>query len=192
MGMATRDQLRHWGTLTYHDPARILRDLRLLERELASIEDEKVRRLRTPTLKKYREWRDAALFTYGMSIAQERPMGYATEESGDYDFVVGWMQDEQQQFCPVQLKELVPADLNPRATLQDLIANFPNYSPGSDTVLAVKLNRRGKMNLQTITMPVIPFKQLWFFWAATPDGTRWNIYGDALKEPGEASFDYPI
>ena len=79
--MATRDQLRHWGTLTYHDPARILRDLRALEHEVAGIKDDKVRRLRTPTLKKYREWRDAALFTYGMSVAQERPMGYATEES---------------------------------------------------------------------------------------------------------------
>jgi len=189
--MATRDQLRHWGTLTYHDPARILRELRALEHELASIEDEKVRRLRTPTLKKYREWRDAALFTYGMSVAQERPMGYATEESDDYDFVVAWIQDDQQHFCPVQIKELVPADLNPRATLQDLIVNLPNYSPGTDTVLAVKLNRRGKMDLRAITMPVIPFKQLWFFWTASPHGNRWNIYGDALKEPGQATFDYP-
>jgi hypothetical protein len=189
--MATRDQLRHWGTLTYHDPARILRDLRVLEHEIASIKDDKVRRLRTPTLKKYREWRDAALFTYGMSVAHERPMGYATEESSDYDFVVAWIQDNQQYFCPVQLKELVPADLNPRATLQDLLGNLPNYSPGTDTVLAVRLNRRGKMDLKALTMPTIPFKQLWFFWAASPDGNRWTIYGDALKEPGQATFDYP-
>ncbi len=40
-------------------------------------------------------------------------------------------------------------------------------------------------------MPVIPFKQLWFFWAASPDGDRWSIYGDALKEPGQVSFDFP-
>jgi len=189
--MATREQLNHWGTLTYHDPARILRDLRALEHEVASIKDDKVRRLRTPTLKKYREGRDGALFTYGMGVAQERPMGYATEESGDYDFVVAWIQEGQQHFCPVQLKELVPADLNPRATLEDLLANLPTYSPGTDTVLAVKLNRRGKMDLKTIRMPAIPFRQLWFFWAAAADGNRWSIYGDALKEPGESRFDYP-
>ena len=189
--MATREQLNQWGTLTYHDPARILRDLRALEHEVASIEDDKVRRLRTPTLKKYREWRDGALFTYGMGVAQERPMGYATEESGDYDFVVAWIQEGQQHFCPVQLKELVPADLNPRATLEDLLANLPTYSPGTDTVLAIKLNRRGKMDLKTIRLPAIPFRQLWFFWAAAADGNRWAIYGDALKEPGQSTFDYP-
>ena len=189
--MASPDQLNHWRKLTFYDPAKILRDLKRLEQAIAGIEDPKVRRLRTPGLKKYREWRDAAIFTYGMGLAQGKEMLYATEESSDYDFVVAWAGTEEHFFCPVQLKELVPADLNPRATLQALLDDLPSYSPDSETVLAVKLNRRGKMDLTALTMPSMPFKQLWFFWSASPEGTRWGVYGDALKQPGQALFDYP-
>jgi len=50
-----------------------------LEVELADIEmDERVRRLRTSGLKQYREWRDAALFLYGLGLEQGRDIQYAT------------------------------------------------------------------------------------------------------------------
>ncbi len=189
--MATPDLLNHWRTLTFYDPAKILRDLKALERDLGAIDDPTVRRLRTPGLKKYREWRDAAIFTYGMGVAQGKEMLYATEESSDYDFLVAWRQEDEHVICPVQLKELVPADLNSDATLDNLLEKLPIYSPGSETVLAVKLNRRLKISLAGMTMPPIPFKQLWFFWSATPDGSRWGIYGDALTQPGQAEFEHP-
>jgi hypothetical protein len=189
--MATPDRWNYWKRINFYDPAKILRDLRRLEEDIAGIEDPMVRRLRTPALKKYREWRDGALFTYGMGVAQGKEMLYATEESSDYDFVVAWAGESEHLFCPVQLKELVPADLNPRATLEGLLNGLPIYSAGSDTVLAVKLNRRGKMDRTKIRLPPIPFKQLWFFWCASQDGTRWGIFGDALKQPGQAVFAYP-
>src|SRR2546428_8625062 len=187
-----RDLINYWGTLTYHDPARILRKLRAIERKLAHVEiDDLVRQLRTNELKKYREWTDAALFTYGMGLAQGVPMGYATEEAGDYDFVTAWHRDDQQSFCPVQLKELPPRDRNPTATLEGLLRNLRPAPAPSRTVLAVKLNRATRLNLKSLALPPIPFAQLWFFWAAAPDGTRYALYGDALTMPGHIEFDYP-
>src|SRR3989442_14596010 len=105
--------INHWRTLTYHDSELVLRELRAVEDGMADVlreADEDVRRLRTPGLKKFREWRDAAIFTYGMGLAQSVKMGVATEESSDYDFVTAWTRGDQEFFCPVQLKELVPAD----------------------------------------------------------------------------------
>jgi hypothetical protein len=110
--------LNRWRKLTYHDPAEKLRRLRALARELATVQmDDDVRALRTPELNRYREWRDAALFTYGMGLALGVRMGYATEATGDYDFVAAWVERDTALFCPVQLKELVAAERNPGATV---------------------------------------------------------------------------
>jgi len=191
-GGAMRDPINYWRTLTYHDPALTLRRLRALELELAGVDlPLPVRRLRTREYKKYREWRDAALFTYGMGLAQSVDMRYATDEARDYDFVTMWRVNDEVSFCPVQAKELVPADLNADATLDDLLHGLSRYGGATKTVLAVKLNRRGRVNLASLKLPAIPFAQLWFFWAAARDASKWCLYGDALAQPGQLSFDYP-
>ncbi len=183
--------INHWRTLHYHDPAHVLRRLRASEHELATVQmDDKVRWLRTTELNQYREWRDAALFTYGMGLAMGVPMGYATEATGDYDFVAGWVEGDTAHFCPVQLKELVPEDLNRGATLYGLLLKLRKYPGPTKTVLAVRLNRRGQINLDR-DWPPVPFAQLWFFWASAPGAARWSIYGDALGTPGQWAFDYP-
>ena len=82
-------------------------------------------------------------------------MEYAREESGDYDFVTRWVEGDAQHFCPVQLKELVPEDLNPATSLSDLIAGLGKYSTKTSTALAVKINRRSNLTLPT--MPDIAF-----------------------------------
>lgn len=185
--------VNHWRTLRHHDPAHVLRRLRAAERALADAlrdADDKVRRLRTTELNKYREWRDAALFTYGMGLALNARVGYATEATGDYDFVTAWTRGDEAFFCPVQLKELVPADLNPGATLDGLLLKLRKYAGPTQTVLAIRLNRRGQLNLAR-GWPPVPFAQLWFFWASAPDGNEWSIYGDALGAPQQWAFDYP-
>ncbi len=180
----------HWGTLHYHNPADVLRRLRALEHELATVEmDDDVRALRTTGLNQYREWRDAALFTHGMGLAMGIRMGYATEATGDYDFVAGWVVGDTANFCPVQLKELVPEERNPGATVDGLLRNLKKYGP-SRTVLAVRLNREGHLNLDR-DWPAVPFAQLWFLWASAPGAAKWSIYGDALGTPGQWAFDYP-
>jgi hypothetical protein len=190
--------INHWRSLTYHDPAAKLRRLRAVEREVAEeiggadldpgARD--VLALRTPELNKYREWRDAALFTYGMGLAMGVRMGYATEATGDYDFVAAWVEADTTHFCPVQLKELVSEERNPGATVDGLLLKLKKYGP-SRTVLAVRLNRAGRMTLDR-DWPAVPFAQLWFFWASAPHSSKWSIYGDALAaKPGQWAFDYP-
>ncbi len=183
----------HWRTLYYHDPAHVLRRLRATKRELANAlrdADNKVRCFRTTELNQYREWRDAALFTYGMGLATGVPVGYATEATSDYDFVTAWVDGDTAHFCPVQLKELVPAERNPEATLDGLLLELRKYAGPTQTVLAIRLNRRGRVDLAR-EWPPVPFAQLWFFWASAPDSSEWSIYGDALGTPRQWAFDYP-
>src|SRR5437879_12192426 len=120
-----RDLINYWRTLTYHDPALTLRRLRALERELESVDlPPLVRRLRTREYKKYREWRDAALFTYGMGLAQSVDMRYATDEARDYDFVTMWRGKGEVSFLPGETKELGHADVN-------VVAQSGGVTPGT-------------------------------------------------------------
>ena len=124
------DEINLWRSLTYHDPVTILKRLRALEVQLAGVEmDERVRRLRTPGLKTYREARDAAIFVYGMGLAKAVAMAYTPFERSDYDFVATWTEGTTQHFCPVQLKELVPADLNPGASIEELLGKLCSPRP---------------------------------------------------------------
>jgi hypothetical protein len=167
--------------------------LRSLELELASLVlDEKAASLRTSSLKKYREWRDAALFTYGMGHAKGLSMRYSTEESSDYDFVVGWTGEDQAYFCPVQLKELPPAVLNARLGLGELVAStFAKYPSPTETVLAIKLSRKPEEDLNSVRYPESPFREVYLFWASAPGSARWILYGDLKGNPIAVEFDYP-
>jgi len=189
-----RDTLNRWRALTPHDPAQVLRRLRAVENEMAYADERlgpMVRRLRTREYKKEREWRDAALFTYLVGLAQGVDARYLTEEATDYDFVVTWRGEQVQHFCPVQLKELVPEDLNAKATLDDLLHGLKKYGGATRTVLAIKLNRRGRIQLGGLKLPPITFAELWFFWAGAPSTNELFLWGDALTRPRPWSFPYP-
>lgn len=80
--------------------------------------------------------------------------------------------------------------LNPTTSLNELIATLTKYPTRTSTALAVKLNRRGNLELPSI--PKIVFSQLWFFWASAPNSERWCLYGDALRSgPKYFDFYYP-
>jgi hypothetical protein len=186
------DILRSFNELLFYDPKPILVKLRTLEKELAASDVEpKVRALRTNGLKEYREKRDAAIFTYGMGVVQGAKIVYAPVERSDFDFVTMWHEGTVQHFCAVQLKELVPEHLNPTASLQSLIDSTMRYSPSTDTIPAVKLNREGRAGLNELNLTGVPFKQVWFFWASAPGGSEWTLFGDALTGTGQAEFAYP-
>ncbi len=186
------DVLNAFKQLNYRDPEADLRRLREVEVWMAGMDaDPKVRSLRTAGLKPYREWRDAALFSYGMGHAFGVPMFYAPIENSDYDFVTTWVLDGTKHYCPVQLKELVRADLNADATAADILdAVRSKYSP-SDTVLAVNLNREGRFDFAGLDFRGMPFREVWFFWAAAHGGSKWAIQGDMLGSPTRHFFDYP-
>ena len=186
------NQVNLWRSLAFHDPATILRRLRALEHDLADVDmEERVRRLRTPGLKSSREARDAAIFVYGMGLGKQLPMEYTPYEHADYAFVARWREGTTEHYVPVQLKELPPTDLNPRLSIEALLGGIRLDVPKTSTVLAIKLNRRGKTDLTKLAIPSLPHAQLWFFFATKPGSQQWRIFGDALGTPAYFSFDYP-
>ena len=191
------DRLNALRRLKYQDPALVLKHLR--EAELAIGEwsassgiqlDPKSLALRTGKLKQEREWRDAALFTYGMGLLCGVKMGFATSEDADYDIVTAWKHEDTTAFCPVQLKELPPADLNPKATLSQLFASLKKYAGQTDTTLAVKLSRRPEVPLESFRAPDAPFKEVYLYWATAPHSAKWILYGNLKVEAEIVAFEY--
>ena len=91
-----------------------------------------------------------------------------------------------------KLKELVPHDLNPSASLGSLLPGLSRrYAPSENTALAVRLNQVGHIEFDGINLAGIPFGQVWFFGCASPNSERWFLYGDALAAPQLIEFDYP-
>jgi hypothetical protein len=109
---------RKLARLQFKDGKNILTELRLLEQQdgIAAL-PERVRNLRTNDLKPWREARSAAMFCYLMGQALGEPIYLAAVEDEDFDFVALQQVDDANHFKLCQLKELVPAHLNPQATL---------------------------------------------------------------------------
>lgn len=188
-------EINEWNHLAFYDPEPVLRSYR---REECAIVDEpmdlKVRRLRTAGLKELREKRDAALFAFGMrhvigTNVYVAPLG----TDSDYDFIVKFVDGDTLTFVPVQLKELVPADLNSTASLNELLGKMtaPKYQPSSRTVLALRLNRDFRFDPSAFPKLPLPFSELWLFGQVNRDGHRWAIWGDMLGDPQRVDFDYP-
>ncbi|TAJ20231.1 MAG: hypothetical protein EPO60_05685, partial [Rugosibacter sp.] len=117
-----RSRLRAIQSLEFRDPRQFLVELGELECRLAaSVLDPKIKGLRTNKLKEWREARDAALFCYGMGQRIGQTVFLARGESQDYDFIAAWVVGDVQYFVPVQLKEVVPSDLNGTTSLKEII-----------------------------------------------------------------------
>jgi len=186
-----RAALNEAKKLDYRDPVVVLRELRSIELSIAGADiAPEVRHLRTNKLKKVREYRHAALFCHGMSCRIEQPVYFAPVEASDYDFIATWQSDEYQHFAPVQLKELVPASLNPNSTVQEFINGLSKYSSGNLTV-AVFLNRESRFRPGSIRLPALDIAALWFIFAAAPDQSKWQLIGNFMEEPSATTFSYP-
>ena len=118
--------------------------------------------------------------------------GVAPGEGGDYDFRLVTPKDEELSgaVVAVQLKELVPADLNSDQSLGDLEARIAQC-PRSSTVLLIHLNRRGEISFADLRAFTSPFAENWFVWCCDPEQTRWAIFGMRNSEPVHIQFDYP-
>ena len=125
-----------------------------------------------------------------MAAVTGRKVYFAPYEAADYDFVTSWVVDETRHYCPVQLKELPPADLTNRGSLEELQRSLQKYQQ-TDTVLALLLNRPAQMSTADLRAIPIPFAQVWLFWCASADHARWMIQGDLLTSPATYDFGYP-
>lgn len=185
--------LRAVEKLEYKDPASFLVRLRDVERPVAlSTTPKKIKNLRTNELKQWREARDAALFCYGMSQRLGYPIYFAKGESQDYDFVASWVIDDVRHYTPVQLKEVVPTDLNPTASLQAVIEDLLIYGDSKDLTVAVRHNQRTYFEPSALKIPQLKIASLWIFAATEANQSQWGLWGDFLEQPNGTCFAYPI
>lgn len=187
-----RAWLRYAQTLRYQDPAPFLVNLRRIERDVAACDlPEKIKQLRTNDLKPMRELREAAIFCYGMGQRLGQTVYLARGETQDYDFVASWVVGTQQHLAPVQLKEVVPAELNARSSLQATIASMSKYVDSEQLTVAVHLNRAVHFEPTEVVVPPLRIAALWVFAAITPDQNHWGLWGNFLETPLGTRFEYP-
>jgi hypothetical protein len=192
---AERIKLRRWSRLTFYSPAESLPELRKLELKIAKMDlPDKVKALRTNELRRHRELRQASLFCYGIGKAKlGTEVFVAPIEEEDYDCIAMWSLGGRKRYCPVQLKELVPDRINPKATLVDEIAKLSKYTNSRDLVVVMYLNRRLRpVDLSAVDIPPLDLGGLYLFGSVSPDRSKWVILGDLLKPSAQRfDFEYP-
>jgi len=147
---------------------------------------------RSRELKELRELRDACLFAHGLAQLYGSAVTVLRGEREDYDFVLRRAAlDGAIEIMGVQLKELPPQNLNPKITLLELLTRQTVHAP-TDAALLICLNRTGYIPDDLLGAVSVPFSELWYLWASTPDGTRWCIHGDALNQAKTFEFDCPL
>jgi hypothetical protein len=156
------------------DPERALRSLRSVQLAPALQElGPNVKNLRTNGLKRHREIRQACLFCFGMSQKIGQTVWVYPIEDADFDFVAGWEVDKKRHFAPTQLKELVPDELNPKATLQTIVDGLVKYPQSENLTVAVHLNKSKRFDPNQIVFPKLNIAALWVFGSTSEDQSEW-------------------
>lgn len=185
-------ELRAATKLVFRDPTDYLIRLRELEIEVAQSDlPYKVKSLRTNTLKEWRELRSAAIFCHGIGQRFGNTIFFARGESQDYDFLASCIIGAEQHIVPVQLKELVPDELNSDANLPAVIESLKKYTDSKDLTVVIHLNRRIRFESEKFQCPPLNVGGLWMFGAATPDQSEWSLWGDFVGEVSGTRFSYP-
>lgn len=185
--------LRSVEKLNFVDPAPFLVRLRHLEIEVAlSDADPKVKALRTNSLKVSREQREAALFCHGMGERIGTKVWFAHKEDQDHDFVASWITHEERHFAAVQLKEVVPIETNPKASIQDLVQSLGKYPNSKGLTVAIHLNQAGRFEPNLLKIPKLNIGSLWVFGSAELNQSRWLLWGNFTEnDPYGTQFFYP-
>lgn len=177
----------------YTDPTDFLKGLRDVELTMIASEvDPLVRRLRTRDLRECRETRLAALFCHGYAMRTGQKSYLSKGEFEDADCVARWEIGDEIHFAPIQVKEVAPNDLNPKATLADVLQSLSQYSGVNDLTVLVHLNRRQHFNPMEVAIPGgLKIASLWVLACLESNQSTWAIWGDLLKNPTRSDFVYP-
>jgi hypothetical protein len=171
-----RDRARAFLKLRYRDPKALLIELRKIELALPANIRPEIRHLRTNELKPLRELRQAALFCYGWEQIDGQRLLVAPYEADDFDAVATWVSDAQINFAPIQVKEVVPKELNHKASVERVIDGLKEYVNSEDLTVVIHLNRnvQGFSPLE-LKLPPLKIAALWIVASVATDQTRWMI-----------------
>jgi hypothetical protein len=174
---------REWKTYEYYDPKVILPKLQKIREDISRTDTpDIIRNLRTNKLKTEREAWDIAIFCYLMSKFIGIDIFFSRVEKSDYDSIFTWNDGNLQHYAPVQVKELVPEETNPTATLKAIIESLKKYVNSPELIIGIKLNRQIQFGLSSIECNDISVGEIWCFCATMADESKWSLFGDLLTE----------
>ncbi|MGQ0742178.1 MAG: hypothetical protein ACT4OG_07790 [Alphaproteobacteria bacterium] len=191
-------RLHQFAKLAYGDPRGFLLALRSTEREIAaSPTPERIKTLRTQGLKPEREMRDAAIFCVGMSERIGLDVRFAPVENQDFDFIATWVDgDATRLYCPVQLKEVPPRQLNAGANIQAVVDSLIRYTDSADVTVAIKFNRACRFDPAKLKLPAnLRIGALWIFGSISANQSEFGLWGDFLSKAESllgTKFSYPL
>ena len=83
-------------------------------------------------------------------------------------------------------------EVNPTASVQEVIAGLQKYMNSEDLTVAIHLNRtvRG-FNPTEIVVPPLNVAALWIFGAIAADQSKWAMWGSFLDVREAREFAYP-
>jgi hypothetical protein len=185
---------RKWESLSFRDAKTDLINLGKLQARVArstGISPE-VADLRTHELRHYLEWRQAALFGYLVQATSGKPsLGYAVVEDEDYDALACWVEGDTKFYAPIQLKEVVPESTNPAASLELELSKLAKYPTSKETVVAIHVNRVGRIEVSSLKPPTANVREIWLFGALSLDQKSWFLFGDLMNQPRFYEATYP-
>ena len=150
---------------------------------------------RTRPQRPYLTMRQAAIYCFGrkcMSPEDRWAFTQWPDEDSPVDAVCRWQRpDGTERFEFVQLKEAVPAELNPDQTIQSVLDRLPErYPRASGMTIAINLNRDVTTPLDSLRIPTLPGASLWLFGQGGEPYDSFLI-GDLLTTPVRCSFNFP-
>ena len=156
--------------------------------------NDNVRSLETHKLEWHRECREAALFAEGLKVLLgDQTIRFTYREEADYDVIISREVEGKMYVSPVQLKRLVPEELNPKADLNEIITKMRNLTDSRDLVVAIFICRNIELEIDSIIIPEdVQVREIYVFGATSEDQKEWFICGD-LNHPERplAKFKYP-
>lgn len=185
---------RKAGKQRYVVTTHLLQRLREIEYEVMQvIPPSRERRLQTRDTMPLRELREAALLCHGLATRFGETIGVTHWEEHDHDAVALIQKPGESCFYPLQMKQLPPDDLNPQASLQDIIDSLPAKYPRSPQLtVGISLNRNQHIDFHALSIPRMNIGGLFFFGASSPDQSEWILWGDVLSPgPFATFFTYP-
>jgi hypothetical protein len=91
----------------------------------------------------------------------------------------------------VQLKEVVPHDVNVAASVQERVNALSKYVDSEDLTVAIYLNQRVHFDPAKLVIPPLKIAALWVFGAISPDKEQWALWGNFLETRQGTRFEYP-
>jgi hypothetical protein len=178
-------KLRQWGELDYHPCLEIIAawDAVVLMTDWSKL-SEKEQKLRGSSQKGLREHVHAAIFAWGISHRLNvEHVHVARTDVADHDAIMKWVKGGELCFAPVQLKELVPTDLSPKGSLQDIIDRLPDKYPDSPDLVVVILHSRPNSNgkIEISIPPNLRLGGLHIFGCCSPCGEKWFVTGNLVR-----------